>query len=205
VFAFEIEKKLQSYWQERRKTLKNVEIIWGNVLYQSELLDSLKTYKVIANLPYQITSAVIRLFLEQKFPPLTMVVMVQKEVAERICAAPGDMSILSVAVQYYAKPEYITTVPRSAFWPSPAVDSAIIKLQPLSTPNIDTDKNQLFKLVKAGFSSRRKVLRKNLEGYVSKENKSRIVDALRQLNLSSEVRAQELGVTEWIALVRLLS
>ena len=85
-------------------------------------------YKVVANLPYQITSNVIRVFLEAENQPSTMTLMVQKEVAERICAKPGDMSLLALSVQYYADPEIIAQVPRTLFWPEPAVDSAIIKL-----------------------------------------------------------------------------
>ena len=91
-------------------------------------VQSLGTYKVIANLPYQITSNVIRKFLEDEDKPELMVLMVQKEVAERICASAGDMSVLAVSVQLYAKPEIIMNVPRSSFWPVPGVDSAVIKL-----------------------------------------------------------------------------
>jgi len=154
VTCFEIEKKLQNYWQDHCP--KNVEIVWGNVLtviarrpsadaaispqsprqledrhvgqHNVDLLAMTKPYKVLANLPYQITSNVIRVFLESVNQPESMTLMVQKEVGERICAKSGDMSLLSVAVQYYADPEIISIVPRSSFWPVPRVDSAILKL-----------------------------------------------------------------------------
>ena len=132
----------------------NIEIVWGNVLksLRGEIprfaRDKLRNpldrhaefippeaglamtgnYKVVANLPYQITSEAIRKFLEAEQKPELMVFMVQKEVAERICAKPGDMSVLSVSVQYYADPEIAAYVSRSYFWPEPAVDSAVIKL-----------------------------------------------------------------------------
>ena len=158
VLAFEIEKKLEPYWTEQMSRLKNIEVIWGNVLTTLSLrgaesdeaisspgdcraaLAMTKNYKVIANLPYQITSNVIRKFLEAEHKPELMVLMVQKEVAERICAKPalpgeagkrsrGDMSVLAVSVQCYAEPEIVMNVPRSYFWPVPGVDSAIIKLR----------------------------------------------------------------------------
>ena len=203
VFAFEIEKKLQSYWEEQKKELKNVEIIWGNALKEFPNLElAEKPYKVVANLPYQITSPLIRLFLEHFLPPETMTLMVQKEVGERICARPGQMSLLSVAVQYYAEARYVATVPRSSFWPSPQVDSAIIHLtfRPSTQEKIDTD--LFFTIVKAGFSSRRKVLRKNVEGVLAKDRRSLIQSIFDKLHVSSEVRAQELSVEQWIDLVK---
>jgi 16S rRNA (adenine1518-N6/adenine1519-N6)-dimethyltransferase len=205
VFAFEIEKKLQSYWEEQKKQLKNVEIMWGNALKEFPNLElGEKKYKVVANLPYQITSPLIRLFLEHSLPPKTMTLMVQKEVGERICARPGQMSLLSVAVQYYAEARYVCAVPRSSFWPSPQVDSAVIQLtfRPFSQEN--TDANLLFTLVKAGFSSRRKVLRKNLEGILMKNQKILLKNIFEKLQFSSEIRAQELSVEQWKALMVLL-
>jgi len=166
VVAFEIEKKLQKYWarfcqsdqSEGLAPIKNLQIIWGNVLHANfdwgentscslfsrasakgcdcgritrsqEIFSPQTKYKVIANLPYQITSQVLRKFLESNNPPETMTVMVQKEVAERICARPGDMSLLSLAVQYYGEPEIVAVVTRDNFWPEPKVDSAIIKIK----------------------------------------------------------------------------
>ncbi|MDO8499243.1 MAG: 16S rRNA (adenine(1518)-N(6)/adenine(1519)-N(6))-dimethyltransferase RsmA [bacterium] len=126
VISFEIEKKLTPYWEGRKPD--NVEIEWGNVLKNQISKIKYQKYKVVANLPYQITSAALRFFLENENPPSSMTVMVQKEVAERICARPGDMSILAVSVQYYGQPELVALVPRSSFWPVPAVDSAIIHI-----------------------------------------------------------------------------
>ncbi|HLD60609.1 MAG TPA: rRNA adenine dimethyltransferase family protein [Patescibacteria group bacterium] len=180
-------------------------------------------YKVVSNLPYQITSPVIRLFLEAEKQPTFMVLMVQKEVAERICAKPGDMSLLSVAVQYYADPEIITVVPRTSFWPVPGVDSAVVKItihdlptgqagtrtiaaaagSRLTAVTIQNEK-EFFHLVKAGFANRRKFLSKNLEPIVGKKNKHLLTEAFAQIGLSPQVRAQELFIEQWEKLVRLL-
>ncbi len=216
VFSFEIEKKLEPYWQEKTKKIPNIEIIWGNVLKQFSSLwveansrsplhsgDNLNKYKVLANLPYQITSQVVRLFLEQKNPPTTMVFMVQKEVAERICAKPGDMSLLSVAVQYYSKPEYVLTVPRSCFWPEPRVDSALVKLTPQS-PDPTIDEKAFFNLVKIAFANRRKLLIKNILPLIGKDFRLKIEAVLKELSFPTTVRAQELSVEHWKTLAHKL-
>jgi 16S rRNA (adenine1518-N6/adenine1519-N6)-dimethyltransferase len=162
-------------------------------------------YKVIANLPYQITSPVIRLFLEQTNQPERMVCMVQKEVGERICAKPGELSLLAIAVQVYGKPEYVTTIPRSYFWPSPQVDSAIIKITPHPSLLVSPLKlDYFFKLVKVGFANRRKVLFNNLLPVVNK-NKLVLGQAFEQIGLDQKVRAQELSVTQWMRLAELVS
>lgn len=208
IIAFEIEKKLQPYWHEQLKKFPNIEIIWGNILRQFQTqaeARKLLKYKVIANLPYQITSPVIRLFLEHTNQPERMVCMVQKEVGERICAKPGELSLLAIAVQVYGKPEYVTTIPRAYFWPSPQVDSAIIKITPhpsllLSPLKLD----YFFKLVKVGFANRRKVLFNNLLPVVNK-NKLVLGQAFEQIGLDQKVRAQELSVAQWMRLAELVS
>jgi 16S rRNA (adenine1518-N6/adenine1519-N6)-dimethyltransferase len=214
----------------------NIKIIWGNVLksafFQKEKRDLDSTpclpagrpalllarggrYKVVANLPYQITSSVIRMFLEADNPPTEMILMVQKEVAERICAKPGDMSVLSVAVQYYAEPKIIDIIPHSNFWPEPKVDSAILKLS-LRAPaggvaipggcfaSLATTRehDKFFQLVKAGFANRRKLLIKNLEPMVGKKNKELLKKAFAQLRIKETARAQELSPEQWSFLTK---
>jgi 16S rRNA (adenine1518-N6/adenine1519-N6)-dimethyltransferase len=198
VFSFEIEKKIEPYWNEELKKNTNLKVVWGNVLREVEsqkFIKSLKSYKVVANLPYQITSQVLRAFLEMEHKPEVMVFMVQKEVAERICAPAGDMSVLSVSVQYYGEPEIIAYVLRSSFWPAPAVDSAVIRIR--IKKNEVRSKNEtdlLFKIVKAGFSSRRKMLIKNLSAVVDKDKLRTI---FKELGIDEKVRAQELSVEQW--------
>ena len=201
VFAYEIEKKLMPYWEARAP--KNLHIFWGNVLKTAENLPNGK-YKVVANLPYQITSAVIRFFLENENPPESMTLMVQKEVAERICAKAGDMSLLSVAVQYYADAEIVGIVPRDNYWPVPKVDSAIIVLKVHKVKKFIKSVD-FFNLVKAGFANRRKLLIKNILPIVGKQNKEKMKSVLAELGLSENARAQELGVEDWKKLLAAIS
>jgi len=200
VISFEIEKKLEDYWREKKPV--NVEVRWGNVLKQVGDLPAWK-YVVVANLPYQITSAVIRAFLEADNPPESMILMVQKEVAERICAQPGDMSLLAVAVQYYAEAEMAGMVSRDDFWPAPKVDSAIIKLTIKKRgPDAPAEVAAFFHLVKIGFANRRKMLLKNLTPLVGKKNLPELKKIFSQLSIRETARAQELSLGEWQALAK---
>lgn len=210
VIAFEIEKKLQLYWEDRISNLesRNIEIVWGNILNEYskfQLPDS--KFKVIANIPYQITSQIIRLFLTEIInPPTEMILMVQKEVAERICAEAGEMSLLALSVQLYADPEIIAIIPRKSFWPEPAVDSAIIKItkhEPLIKNPVDVE--NFFKIARSGFAQKRKFLIKNLEPVIGKKNKAVLQQIFAEIGLLPTVRAQELSLDNWIALVHLLS
>ncbi len=207
VVAFEIEKKIEEYWKLETRNLKlgNLEIVWGNVLKSLDCKLLPTSYKLIANLPYQITSPIIRTFLEAPNPPELMVLMVQKEVAERICAKPGDMSVLSVAVQYYADAEIVANVPRKDFWPSPQVDSAIIKVSlrgPQGRGNAhDIFNKQFFQIVKIGFANRRKLLFKNLLPVIGKKNSALLKEVFETIGLTPLARAQELSVEQWKQLV----
>jgi len=201
VIAFEIEKKLSRYWDEQQEKYPNLNIVWGNVLKEFATHSALfpKTYKVVANLPYHITSNLLRTVLEAEHKPEKVVVMVQKEVAERIVAKPGDMSLLSVSVQYYGVPKIITKVPKGSFWPQPKVDSAVLSIDIYQKETVTDD--AFFRIVKAGFSNKRKQLWRNLaEGlHLDKEYVQHI---LIDLVGSETVRAQELSVDDWKKIVR---
>lgn len=198
VLAFEIEKKINPYWDEEIKKYDNLEIVWGNVLREFESqnsIQSLQSYKVVANLPYQVTSQVLRSFLEMENKPEVMVLMVQKEVAERICAKAGDMSVLSVSIQYYGDPEIVAYVPRADFWPVPAVDSAVVRIMlKKNEVRSKSETELLFKIVKAGFASRRKMLIKNLSVVADKD---RVRNIFKELGMDEKVRAQELNMEQW--------
>ena len=190
-----------------------VAIIMGDIL-QFDLGKILKAnkitkYKVVANLPYYITSPILRYFLENELPPSEMIVMVQKEVAERIVDKPGQMSILAVSVQYYAKAEYLFTVKRDSFEPSPKVDSAVIRIKTLKQKNIKTinqkeETRDFFRIVKAGFSAKRKTLANNLSNSLHKDKKE-IENILSQSGFAPTVRAQELSVEDWKKLEKVIS
>ena len=164
VVAVEKDLKMIDVLKEALRDFKNVKIIEGDILkadLKRHILNT-KPYKVVANLPYYITSPVIRKFLESENPPSQMILMVQKEVAQRIVAHPPHMSVLAVSVQFYAKPKIISSVSKKCFWPQPKIDSAIIKISQIgrNLPRIDT--NLFFEIVRAGFSHPRKQLVNNL-------------------------------------------
>lgn len=185
-----------------RQTLgdyKNAEIIQADVLAETYSLPT-TNYKLVANIPYYITSPIIRMFLEAENPPTEMVLMVQKEVAQRIVARPPNMSILAVSVQFYATPKIISYISKGCFWPVPNVDSAIIKI----TPNrIDARRpsfnNDFFRVVKAGFSHPRKQLAGNLAKTL-KVDKKGITKWLLANNIQPTQRAETLTINEWQAL-----
>jgi 16S rRNA (adenine1518-N6/adenine1519-N6)-dimethyltransferase len=162
------------------------------------------SYKVVANLPYQITSAALRHFLEARRPPELMVVMVQWEVAERIVASPPDMSVLAHSVQIYAAPEIVARVPSAAFLPSPQVDSAILRLtrRPQLLVAVD-DVDALFRVIKAGFLHARKKLSNSLHGGLAamgvRVPKEIALAALTDAGVDPSRRAETLTLQEWAA------
>ncbi len=161
-------------------------------------------YKVVANLPYNITSAVLRHILEARAQPERAVVMVQKEVAQRILAGPGAMSVLAVAVQLYAAPSLVSEVPASAFHPAPKVDSAVLRLDihdglPVAVANVPW----LFQVVRAGFGQKRKQLRNSLAGGLHLPGPAAAA-ALEQAGIDPTRRAETLRLAEWAELARVL-
>ncbi len=180
---------------------KNIEIINGDILKIDlpKLIEenNFQNYKVVANLPYYITSKIIRLFLETKYPPAEMVLMVQKEVGERIVALDEKESILSISVKFYADPEILFEVGKENFEPVPKVDSVVIKLKRKEDiPNIDIRK--FFSLVKAGFSAKRKMLINNLVNLG--RPRSELLEILKKAGLEPTIRAEKLEVKDWIKL-----
>ena len=153
-------------------------------------------YKVVANIPYYLTSKIFRTLLESTNPPSVMVLLIQKEVAERILAEPGKLSVLALSVQYYARVDLVGVVQRHKFWPAPKVDSAIVKLTRRPQPLFAADTRKLFRLIKAGFGERRKQLKNALAGgfNVTGEYASQVLHAAR---ISPEARAQELDWAAW--------
>jgi len=199
IVSFEIEQKLREYWEEN--ALENLEIIWGNALEKfSSLQSQYKKYKVVANLPYQITSAILRMFLELENKPESMVIMVQKEVAQRITAKKGDMSVLAISVQYYGQPKVVAKVTKGNFWPSPKVDSAVLLINNIKSPNNDFSDERFFEVVKSGFAQKRKQLWRNLSQGL-KLDAEKIKGILVEVCGNEKIRAEELGVEEWVEIV----
>ncbi|MDO8261163.1 MAG: 16S rRNA (adenine(1518)-N(6)/adenine(1519)-N(6))-dimethyltransferase RsmA [Candidatus Magasanikbacteria bacterium] len=184
----------------REKGQENIEAINMNVLdFNIEEWEYKKNYKIVANLPYNITSVFLRKFLSAKNQPKSLVLMLQKEVAERIAARPGKMSLLAVSVQFYADAEIVLKVGREKFWPSPEVDSAVIKIIAKNKINKTIDEKSFFRLVKFGFSSKRKMLKNNLaSGFHLSQDE--VMEKIKKAGFGEKVRAQELGVEDWCKL-----
>ena len=161
-------------------------------------------YKVIANIPYYITGKIIRLLFEQEKHPELIVILVQKEVADRICAKNGKQSILSLSVQYYASAEVVDYVPRESFDPAPKVDSAILKIVPkqpqtdadLTRTDIENSDKKFFRLVRVGFSSPRKTLINNLKNGLKLEREE-LEGIFKKLNLDQNIRAEKMTIDNW--------
>lgn len=174
---------------------KNLEIINTDILgYNLNLLN--KDYKVVANIPYYLTGKLIRNLMESSNPPIKMALLVQKEVAERIVAEAGDMSILSFSVQYYYEANITRVVLRELFKPAPKVDSAIVDLKKLPKPVFVADTKKLFRLVKLGFSQKRKTLRNSLSAGF-KISPTLVERLLVDSGLQPNSRAQELSLKKW--------
>jgi 16S rRNA (adenine1518-N6/adenine1519-N6)-dimethyltransferase len=159
-----------------------------------------RSYKVVANLPYYITSPVLRHFLEAPVRPEMMVVMVQKEVAETIVAGAGKRSLLSIAVQFYGRPRIVTDVPAASFFPPPAVASAVVKIDVYSHPPVEvTDVDGFFKLVKAGFTAARKQIANSLsQGLGLPKNEATAM--LSKAAIDPHRRAETFSLEEWASL-----
>lgn len=162
------------------------------------------SYKVVANLPYAITSPVLRHFLEQEPKPQMLIVLVQREVAQRIAAQPGKLSMLAHAIQMYAVPEIVGTVPADAFLPVPAVDSAILRLHVREQPAVQVaDTNAFFRILKAGFLQARKKLSNALPNGLAALGqvipRDRVKSALEEAGVSPDRRAETLTLQEWAA------
>lgn len=208
VIAVEIDKVLSNMLRNKFSHKKNIEIIEGDILKIdiNKIFSShkLKTagYKLIANIPYYITAPIIRLFLESEKHPHEIILMIQKEVAERICTNTGKMSILAVSVQYYAEPEILFTVPRENFDPAPEVDSAVIRISNIKSQDAELRKN-FFRIVRAGFSAKRKTLANNLSNSFHLEKKT-VEENLKAAGITPSARAQELSIKDWEELARRL-
>lgn len=208
VVAVELDDRLIEPLQMEFADQSNVSIVHGDILTlePGELVQQTQSnpYKVVANLPYYITSAVIRHLLECATPPDRIIVLIQKEVAERICADPGDLSILAVSVQYYAEPTLVHYVPAEAFYPRPKVDSAVLCLDRLPSPAVpEIEPDFFFRVVRAGFSQKRKQLGNTISGGL-RLAKADARAALEAAAIDPRRRAETLTLEEWGALCHIL-
>jgi 16S rRNA (adenine1518-N6/adenine1519-N6)-dimethyltransferase len=201
VIAVEIDPNLIPILESIFANAGNVRIIHGDILNIriNEIIQG-PEYVVVANIPYYITSALFRHLLEAENRPARMILTVQYEVAERICAQPGKMSLLALSVQVYGSPELKAKIPAAAFYPQPEVDSAVVRVDLFDTLPIESGQLDLFfRLAKAGFSQKRKTMRNALSAGMawSKENTA---EYLIRAGIDPQRRAQTLSLTEWITL-----
>ena len=198
VIAVELDADLIPPLDAVTKPYGNIKIIHGDILKlsPSELVQT-PGYLVVANIPYYITSAIIRHLLESDPRPRRIVLTMQKEVADRICAKPGDMSLLALSVQIYGKPHIAERIPASAFFPPPKVDSAVLSIDIYPSPRISSELLEIFfKLIKAGFSQKRKTLRNSLSAGLHippSDAEALLVNA----NIDPRRRAETLSIEEW--------
>lgn len=179
---------------------KNLEVINQDIL-QFDLTRLPAGYKVVANVPYYITSKIVQLLMTAKNKPAVATLLVQKEVAERLAARPGDMSILAVSAQLFAEVSLGEAVPAELFTPPPKVDSAVITLRSRSEPLVAPEEERVFfRLVKAGFSAKRKKLRSSLAGGLGKD-KAVVAKYMADAGLHEDVRAEDLSIPQWLTLL----
>lgn len=206
VIAVEIDQMLIPVLRSQLADRSNVELIHGDILEldPAALLPGAATYKVVANIPYYITSAIIRHLLEASIKPSLIVLTVQREVAERIIARPDDMNLMAVSVQFYGTPRIMTTIKAEAFYPEPNVDSAVVRIDldaksRYEVSNVDT----FFKVVRAGFSQKRKQIHNSLVGGLARSREE--VNAwLTAARIDPKRRAETLTLEEWTRLVNLV-
>jgi 16S rRNA (adenine1518-N6/adenine1519-N6)-dimethyltransferase len=206
VIAVELDTKLASLLKRRLASSVNLRVINVDILKirLSELLEGTSRYKVVANLPYYITSPTLRYFVEASPKPSLMVVMVQKEVGEAIVAEPGKMSLLAVSLQMYSKPRIISHVPAQCFYPQPKVDSVIVRFDPLPKPAVKVaDMDGFFDLVRAGFSSPRKQLHNSLARSLGIKP-AEVILLMERASIDSKRRAETLSLEEWARLYEVL-
>jgi len=202
VFAIELDTRLIPPLEEVLGDFDNVEIIQGDILTlkPSELIDQ-PSYKVVANIPYYITSKLIRHLLESQKPPNRIVLTIQKEVAMRICAHPPRMSLLSLAVQVYGNPQIYGKIPAGAFYPIPNVDSAIVRVDLYPQPIIQRSHlDTFFRLAKAGFQQKRKTLRNSLGAGLNLTG-IKAAELIKAAGIDPLRRAETLSLEEWDKLV----
>lgn len=194
-FDKELAAKLPGQFPGKDLTVVNQDIL-------SFDLDTLpKDYVVVANVPYYITSKIVQMLMNATNKPRIAVLLVQKEVAERIAAEPGDMSILAISAQVYAQTSLGIEVPREFFTPPPKVDSQVVILETRSAPLVsDSDEKDFFRLVKAGFSAKRKKLRSSMSGGLGAP-KSQIEELLKSAGISPDARAEDVSIEQWHTLM----
>jgi len=215
VIAVELDRRLMPVLCSLLADLDNVTLVQGDILEldptilvsESDLprgTVSAEHYKVVANLPYYITSAVLRHLLEARLSPQQMVITMQREVAERIVAKPGQMSLLAVSVQFYGNPQILFRIKPGSFYPSPSVESAVVRIRRRAAYPVPVEHAPaFFRIVRAGFAQRRKQLRNSLAAGLGRQP-TEIETKLMEAGVDPRRRPQALTLEEWVRITRML-
>lgn len=204
VCAVEIDRRFQAPLEEVLAPYANVNLVWGDILeLDVDALSPQGGYCVVANIPYYISSAIIRRLLSAKKKPTRIILTVQKEVASRIVASDGKMSLLALSVQVFGRPDLCAVLPRGCFFPEPNVDSAVLRIELFAEPVIALEElDDFFSLAHAGFAQKRKTLRNSLSA-LDGMGAQKAEELLSQAGLEPSRRAETLNLTEWVSLTRL--
>ena len=204
VVAVELDNRFMPILESELSGYSNVTVVHGDILEHDPAgWFGTDDYKVVANVPYYITGAILRHLLSGRGKPTLMVLTVQKEVAERITAPPGDMSLLAVSVRFYGEAEQLDTIKAGSFWPRPDIDSAILRIDLTDGPLLPVEEEDaFFRIVRAAFAQKRKQLQKNLRslGYKRKA----IMELLKEAGVDGRRRAETLSMAEWRAVYEVL-
>ena len=199
VTAVEIDRRLNSYLQQRYRGRKNLEIVHQDIfkVNLTKYFDD-GGYKLVANLPYSGTGLILKNFLTIAPRPISLTIMLQADVAERILAEPGQMSLLALMVQYYGTPMFVESVGAENYWPKPKVKSSIIRIEVKDWPDLAISQ-RLWKVARAGFSTRRKQLHNSLVPILHLEA-AEVVNTLAEIGVKKTARPQELTLENWLKL-----
>ncbi len=197
VVAVELDNRFIPILRYELAFFPHVELIHGDILEQrmGDLFD--QPYRVIANVPYYITGAILRHLLSAEVKPTSLTLTVQKEVAERMTAQPNNMSLMAVSVQFYGTPKLVGNIGAGAFWPRPKVASSVVHID-VSPQYADVDERLFFRVAKAGFSQKRKQLKNNLKQLGLE--KAGVLAVMESAEIDPKRRAETLSVDEWVAL-----
>ncbi|MBI5152281.1 ribosomal RNA small subunit methyltransferase A [Candidatus Peregrinibacteria bacterium] len=204
ILVFEKDRQMISLAKQNLAEYKNISFIESDVL---NIPPPNQLYKLVANIPYAITTPILTHFLLAKSPslrPKLAVLMLQKEVAEKITAQPPHMNLLAILVQVFGIPKIIATIPASHFYPSPKIDSAILKIDMHNAPAVSCDTEKFFSIVRAAFNQKRKILASTLTSSL-KRPKAEIQNTLHQLNINPLARPENLSIVDWDRLVNISS
>jgi len=201
VVAVEKDSNLVKMLNVELNNLNNLKIINSDILRFDVAKNISGEYKVVANIPYYLTSALVRLFLESDNKPERLVLMVQKEVGERIVAGPGELSILGISVQLWADAEIVAQVPRTSFHPAPEVDSVVIKITPCKKYPEITDEKLFFRILKIAFAGKRKQIHNTLTNGLHLD-KEQVQELLTAAGIDGVMRPQDLSIEQWIEIYK---